>query len=105
MILAVPMAIAGSFYRSGILAQDGSFIPNFAEIIHSGVFFVFGWAAYRNRDVLLAQYARQCWRFAAAGWVPYFASAALLFVSTKNPGAVPHAELLIAYCYGITGWI
>lgn len=104
-LLAVPLAIVGSFYRSGMLAQTGSFIPNLPEMIHSGIFFVFGWAIYRNRDALLTQYARQCWRFALAGLVTYFGAAALLLGSVKSPGAVPHVELLIAYFYGLTGWV
>ena len=104
-VLAVPLAIVGSFYRSGILAQTGSFMPNLPEMIHSGIFFVFGWAVYRNRDVLLAQYARQCWKYALAGVVTYSGAAVLLLASVKNPGAVPHVELLIAYFYGFTGWV
>ena len=76
-VLAVPLAIVGSFYRSGILAQSGSFMPNLPEMIHSGIFFVFGWAVYRNRDVLLAQYARHCWKYALAGVVTYSGAAVL----------------------------
>lgn len=105
LALSVPLAIVGSFYRSGILAQNGSFIPNLPEIVHSGIFFVFGWAVYRNRAALLEKYARQCWTFALAGLASYFASGALLVASVKSPGAVPHTELLIGYCYGLTGWL
>ena len=104
-VLAIPMAIVGSFYRSGLLAQTGSFIPNLPEIIHNGMFFVFGWAVYRNRDVLLEQYARHCWKFALAGVLPYAGTSALLMALVKNPAAMPNVELLIAYLYGITGWL
>lgn len=105
LVLSVPLAVIGSFYRSGILAQNGSFIPNLPEIVHSGLFFVFGWAVYRNRTALLEKYARQCWRYALAGLAPFFASGALLAASVKSPGAVPHTELLVGFCYGLTGWL
>ena len=105
LVLSVPLAIIGAFYRSGILAQNGSFIPNLPEIIHSGLFFVFGWAVYRNRAALLEKYARQCWKFAFAGLAPFFASGALLAASVKSAGAVPHTELLVGFCYGLTGWL
>ena len=66
LLLAIPLALVGSGYRAGILAPTGSFIPNVSELVHNGVFFVFGWAVYRLRDEMLAYFARHCWKFACA---------------------------------------
>lgn len=105
LLLAVPMAVAGSAYPAGMLAPNGSFIPNLRELVHSGMFFAFGWAVYRQRAVLLPRFAAQCWRYAAAGAVPYLLSGALFVLYMKDKTAMPHFELAIAYAYGLAGWI
>lgn len=104
-LLALPMAIAGMAYPAGMLAPSGSFIPNPSELVHNGMFFVFGWAVYRHRDVLLAQFAERCWWYAAAGWLPYLLSGALFLQFMQDPAALPQIELIIAYSYGLSSWI
>jgi glucan biosynthesis protein C len=104
-LLAVPMAIAGSAYPAGMIAPGGSFVPNLRELVHSGMFFTFGWVIYRHRDVLLARFAAHCWRYALIGWIPYLASGALFYFYMKDKTAIPHFELAIAYVYGLAGWI
>lgn len=104
LVLAIPMAIIGSGYRAGILAQTGSFVPNVNELVHNGMFFLFGWTIYRLRDGLLPHYARHCWKYAAAGLVAYTGSGFLLQVFLKAP-ATPHLQLAIAYVYGSAGWL
>lgn len=104
-ILAIPMAIVGSAYPAGMLAPSGSFIPNAGELIHNGMFFTFGWALYRHREELLAQFAARAWWYAAAGAIPYLVSGALFVTFMKDPAAIAHIELLIAYSYGLAGWI
>jgi hypothetical protein len=105
IVLAIPMALVAGGYRAGMLAPDGSFLPNFKEIVHSGMFFLFGWTLYRLRDALLVQYARHCWKFAAAGLL-FFAAACMLFQTfLKAPASIVHIEMLIAYVYGCASWL
>lgn len=33
LVLAIPLALIGASYRAGVLAPDGSFIPNFRELV------------------------------------------------------------------------
>ena len=104
LILALPLAMIGALYPQGLMAPNGSFIPNLREGIHNGLFFIFGWALYRQRDTLLAKFSAQCWWYAVAGSVPYFAAAAML-VAMKNKAGLPYPELGIAFAYDLTGWL
>jgi glucan biosynthesis protein C len=70
-VLAVPLAVIGSFYRAGVLAASGSFIPNLPELVHNGLFFVAGLYLYRHQDSLFALYTARCWRYMAAGSVSF----------------------------------
>ena len=105
VLLAIPMALVASGYRAGMLQPTGSFIPNIKELVHNGMFFVFGWTVYRLRDDLLAQYARQCWKFVAGGLVFYTAAGALFQVFLKAPASIPHIEMVTAYVYGSASWL
>ena len=105
VFLAIPMAVIGTGYRAGMLAPTGSFIPNINELVHNGMFFVVGWTVYRLRDVLLAQYARHCWKFAFGGLLAYSASGFLFQTFLKDPASIPHIEFWIAYVYGSASWL
>ena len=105
VLLAIPMALVASGYRAGMLQPTGSFIPNIKELVHNGMFFVFGWTVYRLRDDLLTQYARQCWKFVAGGLVFYTAAGALFQVFLKAPASIPHIEMVTAYVYGSASWL
>ena len=105
VLLAIPLALVGSAYPMGVVALSGSFIPNLSELIHNGMFFVFGWAVYRQRAELLAYFAKHCWKFVAAGLVFYIATGVLVEVYKKDPGAVPNFQMLIAYVYGSASWL
>ncbi len=104
LLLTLPLGLIGALYPQGLLAPNGSFIPNPAELIHNGLFFCFGWALYRQRTALLAKFAAQCWWYAAAGWVSYFATVALL-LALEGKADLPHLALGIAFAYGLTGWV
>ncbi|MFL6659680.1 MAG: acyltransferase family protein [Massilia sp.] len=104
-VLAIPLAIVGTGYRAGILAQTGSFIPRPDELTHYGMFFLIGWVIYRARDEVLAHYARRCWAYAGAGLLTYCVSGALFQVFIKDPASIAHIDTLIAYVYGSTGWL
>lgn len=105
LLLAIPLALVGSGYRAGVLTPSGSFIPNFNELVHNGLFFVFGWAVYRQRDELLAHFAKHCWKLLAAGLVFYIASGGIFHVFIKDPTAIPRIELLSAYVYNCVSWL
>ncbi len=105
LLLAIPLALVGSGYRGGILAPTGSFIPNVNELVHNGIFFVFGWAVYRLRDVLLPTFAKHCWKFLGAGLVFYICSGGIFNMINKDPSAIPHSQMLSAYVYGCASWL
>lgn len=104
-VLVIPMALIGSNYRIGMLMPTGSFVPNINELVHNGMFFVFGWTVYRLRDELLTHYARHCWKFVVAGLVFYCGSGVLFQVFLKDPAAIPHIEMVSAYVYGSASWL
>jgi glucans biosynthesis protein C len=104
-LLAIPMALVASGYRAGLLAPNGSFIPNFNELVHNGMFFAYGWAVYRLREELLEKYAKHCWKFAAGGLVFYMGAGALFQLFLKDAAAIPHIEPVTAYVYGSASWL
>lgn len=105
IVLAIPLAIIGSFYRAGMLASSGSFIPQLPEIAHNGLFFVFGLLAHRHQDALFPRFATTCWRNAVAGLVTFILVLGAFKSFTTNPGAVPRIELVIAFLYNLTSWL
>ena len=68
-LLALPLALAGAFYRGGVITPPMSFVPHIAEFIHSGLFFCFGFYLYRFQTELLDMYARNRWKNLLAGLV------------------------------------
>jgi hypothetical protein len=105
LVLAVPLAIIGSFYRAGMLAPNGSFIPNVNELVHSGLFFVFGLYLYRHQDVLFPIYTAKCWRNTVAGFVVFVLVLGAFKSFVANPNGVPYIEALIAFLYNLTSWL
>jgi hypothetical protein len=105
LLLAMPLAFIGSFYRAGMLAVSGSFILNLPEVLHHGLFFVFGLLAYRHRDTLFARFEQTCWRNTAAGAGIFVVVLGLFNSFLKQPGTVPHIEVWIAFAYNLTSWL
>lgn len=105
ILLAIPLAVVGSFYRAGIVAVSGSFIPQFPELVHNGLFFVVGLLAWRHQDALLPELTRTCWRNTIAGAVVFVAVLGLLKLFLGHRGAVPHIEAWIALFYNLSSWL
>ncbi|MFC5458341.1 acyltransferase family protein [Massilia niabensis] len=104
-VLAIPLAIIGSSYRAGVLAANGSFIPNLGELIHNGMFFVFGLYLYRHQDGLFPLLTARCWRNTVAGFVPFVLALAAFKSFTANPQGIAHIEAVIAFLYNLTTWL
>jgi hypothetical protein len=104
LLLTIPLAIAGSFYRAGVMASSGSFIPQLPEVVHNGLFFVAGLLLYRSRDALFPHLTSHCWKYALAGLVVFIAALGAFDTFIKKPGAVPHIEAFIAYVYNLSSW-
>lgn len=105
IVLALPLAAVGSFYPGGLLQADKSFIPNVADLIHNGFFFVFGWYVYRHQHLVLAHYAKNCWKYVIAGVIAFIISLALLDqLKTTAPG-IPYLKWYIAFAYNSTSWL
>ena len=105
VILAIPLAIVGSSYRAGVLASSGSFIPQLPEIVHNGLFFVFGLLAHRHQDVLFPLLTRTCWKKALAGLAVFVLVLGAFKSFTDNPAGIPHIEAGIAFLYNLTSWL
>lgn len=105
LIFAVPLAIIGSSYRAGILAPNGSFIPNMNELLHNGLFFVFGLYLHRHQDFLFPLYVAKCWRNTILGLVTFVLVLGSLKSFVDHPNRLPHIEALIAYLYNLTSWL
>lgn len=105
LLLTIPLAIVGSSYRAGVLAVNGSFIPHLPEIVHHGLFFVFGLLAWRHQAALLPQLERRGWRYLALGAAAFVVALGLFKSFTTDAGAVPHITWWIAAVYNLTSWL
>jgi len=108
LALALPLALVGSFYPSGIVAGSGSFLPPFAEWVQSGLFFVFGWSLHGPRERLLALFAARCKSHALAGLAFFIATVVLLgAVRGGNPLPLPWPRPVfwIAFAYNAASWL
>ncbi|MBQ5947471.1 acyltransferase family protein [Massilia sp. ST3] len=103
--LTIPLAIVGSFYRAGVMASSGSFIPQLPEIVHNGLFFVAGLLAHRHQDALFPLLVKTCWHKAIAGLAVFVAVVCAFVVFTSDPTRIPHIEAGIAYLYNLTSWL
>lgn len=105
LVLTVPLALIGSFYRAGVLAVSGSFIPNLPELVHNGLFFAVGLLAWRHQDALLPHLTRTGWRNLALGALAFGVALVFFKAFTSHPGAVPRVEAWIAFFYNLTSWL
>lgn len=105
ILLTIPLAIVGSFYRAGILTPTGSFIPNPAELIHHGLFFAFGMLMYRHQDSLFPVYTKQGWAYLAAGFAMFVLTLGAFKTFSTAPHGIPHIEAWIAITYNLTSWL
>lgn len=105
VLLALPLAAVGAGYRAGMLTPSGSFVPNVRELVHSGVFFAFGWQLFRHRATLLPKFSAQYGRYLLAGLTAFAVTLALFAAFVKAPGRIAHIEAWIAFSYGLTGWL
>lgn len=104
-ILAIPLAVIGSFYRAGMMNSSGSFIPNPNELLHNGLFFVFGLLMFRHQDSLFALYTKRSWKYTIAGLVVFVLALGALRSYTIGSHGVPNIEFLIAFLYNLTSWL
>ncbi len=60
IVLTAPIAVVGYFYADGLVEVDALFIPDPAQLLYHGIFFVSGWYLYKNSDCL--DYYRRHWK-------------------------------------------
>lgn len=105
LALTLPLALTGAFYWNGIVAPDGSFLPNVAELVHNGLFFTFGLCLYRHQESILPLYVKHCWRYAGAGLAFFIIGMGVFDAFDKNPHVMPHVQAIIAFLYYGTSWL
>ncbi len=105
VVLTLPLVGIGIFYRDGILSPDGAFLPNWKELGHNGLFFLFGWLFYSCRDKLFQHYQTLVWRYFLMGNVLFVAS--LFALHAKDQGLLPEwsVNLSIGFVYNISTWL
>jgi hypothetical protein len=105
-VLALPLALVGTFYPSGMVTESGSFLPPLAEWVQSGLFFVVGWYVHGQQERLLALFASRCKGHAVAGLAFLVATVVLLGAFRGNRlQSLPHPEFWIAFVYNATAWL
>lgn len=100
--LALPLAVLGSVYESGIVTPGGSFMPPPAEWLHNGAFFVFGTLLFVGSERLLPHFERNCWRYGVQG-LAFFAAAVWLGWMTGR-GRIAYASTFMAMTYNCATW-
>jgi len=105
LLLTIPLAVVGSSYRAGMLAVNGSFILHPPEIVHHGLFFVFGLLAWRHQEALLPHLERNAWRNLALGGAAFVVALGLFKAFTSHAGAIPRVEWWIASVYNLASWL
>lgn len=105
-LLALPAMLVGFSHPGGIAPTRTSFIPWPDELIHNGLYFAFGWFLYRHRELLLAHYAKYCWRYLGAGLAALVGYLVAASWAVESSGKLPLAAgLVCAYAYGWSGWL
>lgn len=105
IVLALPLVVVGSFYKAGLVVANGSFIPSVTELVHNGLFYVFGWYLYGHRETLLVLYAKNCWRYSVIGVVFFFLFLGLIDSFAKTPDKIPQIALWISFFYNCVSWL
>ncbi len=105
LVLTLPLAATGAFYPDGVVVPNGSFLPPVAELVHNGLYFIFGCYLHRHREILLPLYAQNCWRLLGAGAV-FFAAALPLFALLAQKSALfAWLPAAIAFFYHGASWL
>ncbi len=105
-VLALPLALVGAFYRTGVVAPTGSFLPPLTEWLHNGLFYLFGWYLWRHQQALFALYTRRWTRYAWAGLFFYLATGVLVETMRHAAGAeAARWPLWIALAYNCASWL
>lgn len=105
IVLALPLGLVGAGYEQGILKPSGSFIPNVAELVHNGLFFVLGLYVYRHQDIVLRWYAKHCWRYVAAGLLFFMVVGGLAGHFQESGNDMVQARISVAFFYSCASWL
>ena len=105
IVLALPLALLGSFYRSGVVTPNSSFMPHPAEFLHSGLFFVFGCYLYQHQVSLLDRYVRNRWRYLVAGLMLFIVFLALAKRFESFQDSLLPLKVAMAFLYNCVSWL
>lgn len=105
IVLSVPLGVVGAWYEHGILKPSGSFIPQFSELLHNGMFFVVGLVIYRYQEPVLRLYSKHAWRLVAAGFVFFMVVGGVSEHFQKSGNDLVSARITVAYLYNCATWL
>jgi glucans biosynthesis protein C len=103
-VLTIPLAIVGSEFKAGVLAESGSFLPPLSEWVQHSIFFVAGLVFFSHKNRLLDYFANRCWYYLASGLIAFVAWLVLNDFSVKNPSAIENPNFWLAYAYNCCTW-
>jgi glucans biosynthesis protein C len=105
-VLALPLGLTGAQFEYGLVVVSGSFAPPWSEWLHHGLFYVFGYFLYRQRQGLLAHFALQSARLGWAGALMCLVALGLLRQVQQQPESASFAlRFLAAYTYNAATWL
>jgi glucans biosynthesis protein C len=105
LLLALPLAVIGLPYKWGVVIASGSFVPQFAEFVHNGLFFMAGLYVYRHRDAVLELCASNGWRYAVAGMILFMAYLVIAEVFRADEATNMRVRFGLALLYNFISWM
>jgi peptidoglycan/LPS O-acetylase OafA/YrhL len=104
-VLALPLALVGAFYRGGIVTPSGSFIPDTAEFIHSGMYFMSGIFLYQFQTDLLQTYIRRRWANLIAGLLILVVFLGISKNFEAGQATLFSLKMAMAFLYNCVSWL
>jgi len=105
LLLALPLAVVGLPYKWGLVVSSGSFIPQFNEFVHNGLFFMAGLYVYRHRDAVLERSANNAWRYALAGMALFMAYLVVAEIFRADDATTMGVRLGLSLLYNFISWM
>ena len=104
LLLTLPIAAVGYDYPAGMVAINGSFIPEFSQLIYHGSFFVAGWFLYKHRHCL--EHYRAHWgRYGAAFLLSVVLLLVLLDSHLRGVGGSVPLYLCLCITINLSSWL
>jgi glucans biosynthesis protein C len=103
LVMAGVMAITLMPMRAPGLETSAAILPPTRILIAYGVFFIYGWCLYAEREESLPKFGRRWWAFIVAGVLVFVPYVATLAAEEHSPGRQWH--ILAVILAGVATWL